>query len=110
MDDFDELWEENRVLGPIYYIAWTIIGAFIFLSLFIVVLLEEAGDISSQFNMQAILKTVAVSFVCVRVCVCARECGVCVCARTGCIYVWGFVCVHLRAQICTRVCMRINSL
>ena len=70
MDDFDELWEENRVLGPIYYIAWTIIGAFIFLSLFIVVLLEEAGDISSQFNMEAILKTVAVS--CVYVCTYVR--------------------------------------
>jgi hypothetical protein len=104
MDDFDELWEENRVLGPIYYIAWTIIGAFIFLSLFIVVLLEEAGDISSQFNMQAILKTVAVSFVCVRVCVCARECGVCVCARARGVYKCGV----LSACICARKYARVS--
>lgn len=89
MDDFDELWEENRLLGPIYYIAWTMIGAFIFLSLFIVVLLEEAGDISTQFNMEAILKTVAVSCVCVYVCACACANVVCecVCARTGCVSV-----------------------
>jgi len=75
MDDFDELWEENRLLGPMYYMAWTIIGAFIFVSLFVVVLLEEVGDISKQFNMEAIVKVVAVS--CVRECVYA--CCVCVC-------------------------------
>jgi len=62
MDDFDELWEENRLLGPMYYMAWTIIGAFIFVSLFVVVLLEEVGDISKQFNMEAIVKVVAKAF------------------------------------------------
>ena len=102
MDDFDELWEENRVLGPIYYIAWTIIGAFIFLSLFIVVLLEEAGDISSQFNMQAILKTVAVSCVCMCVRVCARMRCVCVRAHGVC------KCGVLSACICARKYARVS--
>jgi|LauGreDrversion2_3_1035106.scaffolds.fasta_scaffold76973_1 hypothetical protein len=104
MDDFDELWEENRVLGPIYYIAWTIIGAFIFLSLFIVVLLEEAGDISSQFNMQAILKTVAVSCVCVYMCACACANVVCVCARTHGVC----ACGGLSSCICARKYARVS--
>eukprot|EP00277_Geminigera_cryophila_P013696 CAMPEP_0179454308 /NCGR_PEP_ID=MMETSP0799-20121207/38170_1 /TAXON_ID=46947 /ORGANISM="Geminigera cryophila, Strain CCMP2564" /LENGTH=458 /DNA_ID=CAMNT_0021252053 /DNA_START=324 /DNA_END=1699 /DNA_ORIENTATION=+ len=59
LDDFDEMWVENRLLGPIYYIMWTLIGAFIFVSLFVVVLLEEMGDISKQFNMEAIVKKLA---------------------------------------------------
>jgi hypothetical protein len=96
MDDFDELWEENRLLGPMYYMAWTIIGAFIFVSLFVVVLLEEVGDISKQFNMEAIVKVVAVS--CVRECVYA--CCVCVCM---CVRVYACTCVRTHVRACVRM-------
>ena len=61
LDDFEELWEHNRLLGPMYYMAWTIVGAFIFMSLFVVVLLEEVGDISKQFNIEGIVRKVAVA-------------------------------------------------
>ena len=59
LDDFEQLWESNRVLGPVYFFLWTLIGGFVLVSLFVVVLLQEAGDISRQFNLDIIVRKLA---------------------------------------------------
>ncbi len=58
-DNFEELREENRVLGPLLFILWTLIGAFIFFSLFVVVLLEEVGDLNKHMKLSLLFEKVA---------------------------------------------------
>ena len=55
-DTFDEMWDENRLLGPLFYFLWTILGLFIMFSMMIVVLCQAiaehsgAEDVFAGFN------------------------------------------------------------
>lgn len=48
-DYFDTMWEENRLLGPLFFFSWTLIGAFVLINLFVVVLLDSIGVSHTYF-------------------------------------------------------------
>ncbi|KAJ1464677.1 hypothetical protein T484DRAFT_1868213, partial [Baffinella frigidus] len=67
MDSFDLMWDENRLLGPLFYFLWTILGLFIMFSMIIVVLCqtisEHSGgdDVFAEFNKA--VRTVGAPFI-----------------------------------------------
>eukprot|EP00293_Proteomonas_sulcata_P019790 CAMPEP_0184301842 /NCGR_PEP_ID=MMETSP1049-20130417/11947_1 /TAXON_ID=77928 /ORGANISM="Proteomonas sulcata, Strain CCMP704" /LENGTH=323 /DNA_ID=CAMNT_0026612967 /DNA_START=72 /DNA_END=1043 /DNA_ORIENTATION=+ len=56
LEVFDTLWDENRVLGPLFFFSWTLIGGFFLLNLFIVVLVEAAAGV--EFSMEAFIRLI----------------------------------------------------
>lgn len=44
-DDFDKMWDVNRILGPLFFFGWTIAGYFILANIFIAIMAEAIEDI-----------------------------------------------------------------
>lgn len=44
-DYFDEMWENNRLLGPLFYFGWTLLGFFVLLNMFVAILNDAIEEV-----------------------------------------------------------------
>jgi hypothetical protein len=49
-DYFDEMYEVNRFLGPVLFIAWTLIGFFLLLNMFVAILNDAIDEVKVVYS------------------------------------------------------------
>ena len=50
-DYFDEMYEVNRFLGPVLFIAWTLIGFFLLLNMFVAILNDAIDEVKVGYGV-----------------------------------------------------------
>jgi len=43
-ENFDEMWDTNRVLGPLFFSLWVLVGYFVLSNMFVAILVESISN------------------------------------------------------------------
>lgn len=43
-EDFDRMWDVNRILGPLFFFSWTLVGYFVLANMFVAILVESISN------------------------------------------------------------------